>query len=325
MSVKSLLRSAIALGAVLSGRISSLENQQRDALTILCYHRVLPQDRRQQYFDPGLVVTPDTFEAHCKALSRHFNVITLKEGLAAWQQGLESSKPRAAITFDDGYRDNETYAVPILAKYGLRATFYVVSGLVGSEERPWYDRAGRALMHLGRNAADEVGRAKALTPSERSEWVSALEVQAGTATPHHDDLIMDEAALRRLVAAGHEIGSHTVTHPLLDQLAETELDYEVLRSRVMLETATGAAVVGFSYPNGNLNLPVKAVVTRGQYKYAVSAAPGVNRRKDVDILELKRWFINQDRLADPGGRPSTALFRMEIIGLSQRLFRREVA
>lgn len=325
LSVKSLLRGVVAGAATFSGWLASLEHQQRDTLTILCYHRVLPQDRRLQYFDPQLVVTPEMFDAQCGVLARHFDVITLERGLLDWRQGRQSSKPRAAITFDDGYRDNETYAVPILARHGLEATFYVVSGLVGSDEQPWYDRAGRALMRLGRDAAAEVGRAKGLSPLERGEWLSSLEAETGSMTPHHDDLIMDEAALRRLVAAGHEIGSHTVTHPLLDQLAEPDLDHEVLFSRTMLETASGAAVSGFCYPNGNLNEHIKVAVTRGGYAYSVSTSPGVNRRADTDILALKRWFISQDRLTSPSGAPSAALFRMEISGLSQRLFRRESA
>lgn len=325
MSVKTLLRSAIAFGADLSGRLSEVENSQRDALTILCYHRVLPARKRAQYFDPQLVVTPQMLDAHCFILAQNYEVTTLELGLADWLSGRPSSKPRAAITFDDGYRDNETHAEPILARHGLKATFYVVSSLVGSDEQPWYDRAGQALQQLGRDAAAEVGKAKSLTPSERRDWLAALVAEAGPAQPDHDDLIMDEAALRRLVAAGHAIGSHTVTHPLLDQLAEVDLDYEVLRSRTMLEAASHAPITGFCYPNGNLNAAVKAAVTRGDYAYAVSSKPGINRRDSADLLALKRWFVSQDRLTGPGGRPSSALFRMEISGLSQRLFQREVA
>lgn len=166
--------------------------------------------------------------------------------------------------------------------------------------------------------------AKQLTPEARRVWLEELEAEAGRpAVPDHD-LIMDADALRRLVGEGHAIGSHTVSHPLLDQLGAHDLEDEVLRSKEVLASATGYDVTGFSYPNGNYNDAVKAAVTRGNYAYAVSAAPGINELNTLDTLALKRWFISQDRLSTAAGAPSSALLRMEISGLSQRLFKREV-
>jgi peptidoglycan/xylan/chitin deacetylase (PgdA/CDA1 family) len=311
----------IAALAQVSGLIGAMERRHRNNLTVLCYHRVLPQEQRDKYFDSELVVTPEVFDAHCETLAKHFDVITLESGLADWRAGVLSDRPRAAITFDDGYRDNENYAAPILARHGLNATFYIVAGLVGTDGQSWYDRAGRALVALGRNAASEVGAAKALTPFDRQQWLSSLEAEAGPANLQVDDLIMDRAALRRLVAAGHAIGSHTVTHPLLDQLEPSKQRDEVIRSKHMLEEASGSKVVGFSYPNGNLNDLVKAAVSEGAYGYAVSAFPGVNQR-DADPLALKRWFISQNRLCAADGAPSSSLFRMEICGLADRIFKR---
>lgn len=323
MSVKSLLRGAIALVADSSGLLGAYERRKSDTLTILCYHRVLPHDLKAQYFDHELVVTPEMLDLHCATLSRHYEVVTLEDGLSDWQQGRQTMRPRAAITFDDGYRDNEIYAAPILARYGLKATFYVVAGLVGSNEQPWYDRAGGALRRLGRKATEEVAAAKLMSPAERSGWLKTIELEAGVATAHQNDLILDEAALQRLAAAGHRIGSHSVTHPLLDQLANAELDFEIAHSRELLEGVAGVTVSGFCYPNGNFDTTTKDAVARAHYDYAVSSKPGVNRRGTLDSLELKRWFISQERLVTRSGAPSAALLRMEISGLSQLLFRRE--
>lgn len=322
LSTKSLLRNVTASCLEHGGLLAAQEHRLRDTLTVLCYHRVLPRHLKMQYFDPQLVVTPEMFDLHCATLARYYDVEPLDRALAAWLAGEAPDRPRAAITFDDGYRDNEAYAAPILARHELKATFYIVSGFVGSSDRPWYDRAGTALMRLGRDAQAEVGKAKFLSPLERQNWLDALEREAGSAEPTADDLMMDQAALRRLAAAGHEIGSHTVTHPLLDQLGEQERRDEIRRSRIELEAVTSASLSGFSYPNGNFDAGVKGLVSQAGYHYAVSADPGVNRRAGADTLALKRWFISEDRLADIRGLPSRALFRMEICGLSQRLFRR---
>jgi len=85
----------------------------------------------------GLTLSADQFEDHCGFLSDHFDVVPLAEIV----QRLASSAPldgQVAITFDDGYRDNAEIAAPILARYGLPATFFVTTGFIGSEiVAPW--------------------------------------------------------------------------------------------------------------------------------------------------------------------------------------------
>lgn len=320
--LKSILRASIARIADSSGYLSRVERQQRDTLTIVCYHRVLPAPLRKAYFDPELVVTPEMLDLHCAVMARHFEVVTLGTGLDDWLSGRESQKPRVAITFDDGYRDNEAYAAPILSSHGLTATFFVVSGLVGACERTWYDEAGDMLLRLGRNAVLEIERAKAMTPTDRQVWLDDLAREAGPITLRNDDLIMDETALQRLIAAGHEIGSHTVTHPLLDQLEGEALRWEIAQSKSDLESKLETTVSGFCYPNGNLSDAVKTIVDSSGYAYATSSRPGTNRRGDTDRLALRRWFISETRLAGRSPQESAALFRFEIDGVAHRLFRR---
>ena len=319
---KQRVRGLIATSARLTGRTAAAERRLGSALTILCYHRVLPAEQRAAYHDPDLVVTPEVFTEHCRVLAKYYNVAPLAQSFAAWQDGIPSVKPRAAITFDDGYVDNISYAAPILAKARLKATFYVVAGLVGTESQTWYDRAGKALQALGRDPRAEVAQAKALTPQARLEWLAGLEKQAGGSAPAALDRIMDGAMLRALVAAGHEIGSHTMTHPLLPQLGAAELDFEIMRSKSVLATAANADIVGFSYPNGDSNETVRAMTQDAGYRYAVSADPGVNTDAGRGTMALKRWFISQDRLVNAMGQPSADLLRMEISGLSRQLFGR---
>ena len=76
---------------------------------------------------------------HCKTLSKYYNVFTLRDGVSLIKRGYNEKKPIAVITFDDGYRDNYIFAKPILEKYGLKATFFVISGLIGKAKIPWYD------------------------------------------------------------------------------------------------------------------------------------------------------------------------------------------
>jgi len=275
------------------------------------------------------VVTPETLRAHCRILAERYTVAPLGTALAAWQRGEVSDRPLVAITFDDGYRDNMRYATPILRAHGLRATFYVIAGLVDTDEQPWYDIVGAAFGSAAQedsatgpaDAAAALEKAKRLAPAERAAWVAALRSEPASRV-RDDDLIMTSGQIRSLADEGHEIGSHSMTHPLLTQCADDALATEMGASRERLSAIAGRAVTGLCYPNGARGAGARGAAAGPGDAYAAAPDPGLNDRRTADVFALRRWFIAQGRLADSRGAPSDALLRMELSGLSRRLFGR---
>ncbi len=96
---------------------------------VLMYHHIRPMEPRFSTKDRLFSVTPAHFEKQMIELMRNgYHPITpdqLETALAKGQQTLPS-KP-VLITFDDGLRDQYTYAFPILKKYNLKATFFIIS------------------------------------------------------------------------------------------------------------------------------------------------------------------------------------------------------
>jgi len=101
---------------------------------VLMYHSVNPNASRQTM----LAVKPETFECQMRFLrNNRYNVITLEE-LATLIKDKKKIPPRTIIiTLDDGYRDNYTYAFPVLKKYNLCATIFIIVNEIG---RPQDDR-----------------------------------------------------------------------------------------------------------------------------------------------------------------------------------------
>lgn len=321
--LKSAARHAIALARRAGGGLARAERGNRGHLLILCYHRVLPAPRKAAYFLPGLAVTPEGFRAHCALLRAHYDVLPLAEAHARWRAGEAAcgGRPLAAITFDDGYRDNARYAQPILDALGLRATFFVVAGLAGTGEAPWYDRLARASGALARIGAPGVPHAagpaalvewaKALPPEAREGLTAAaVEAAGGDRLEPALDAIMGADELRALAAAGHEIGSHSLTHPILTQLAPAALERELRESRAVLGAVCGAMPISFCYPNGDYNDAVCAAAAAAGYALAVTTAQGVNA-PGAPPMALARVFMHEDRLARPWGGASSSLARWE--------------
>jgi peptidoglycan/xylan/chitin deacetylase (PgdA/CDA1 family) len=90
----------------------------RPGIRILMYHRV----RAAEGYDQ-LTVSPATFASHMAHLRECLRPVSLREAVDEISAGIAS--PAVAVTFDDGYLDNLTVALPILERYRIPATIFV--------------------------------------------------------------------------------------------------------------------------------------------------------------------------------------------------------
>jgi peptidoglycan/xylan/chitin deacetylase (PgdA/CDA1 family)/SAM-dependent methyltransferase len=245
------------------------------ASSILLYHRIADDPLDSQL----LAVSPVNFEAHLKELAENYRVLPLHQLLKeASKNQLEPNT--LAITVDYGYLDNLTNAVPLLEKYGLHATIFIVSGMVGSQREFWWDAleriflAGHPLPNLlsiqdsqgilewdlttAQNrlkAYDELSEMLHMLPSAKiDEIINQLLIWAGlTRIGRSTHQIVDAQQLQLLASsASVEIGSHSTTHTRLSSLSPQQQQYEIAESKKQLESIIEKPVRLFSYPYGGL-------------------------------------------------------------------------
>jgi len=95
---------------------------------ILAYHHF-------GYVKQSLYVTPENFDKQMHYMkNKGYNVISLGELVEGIKQQKKFAQKTVVITIDDGYKDNFTYAYPVLKKYGFPATIFVVSDYIGVKE-----------------------------------------------------------------------------------------------------------------------------------------------------------------------------------------------
>ena len=299
----SLVRSALVrtLGTVLS------PGGANGRLSILIFHRVLSAP------DPLLDDEVDArlFSQRMELLGSAFNVLPLAEAVERLVQG--RVPPRAAcVTFDDGYVDNHDVALPILRRLGIPATFFIASGYLEGNLM-WNDTVIEAvrqahgakldLAQLGlgahpigsieerRNALRALLRAIKYRPvDERAGIAQRIADTARTTSPAN--LMMTASEVRALHSAGMEIGSHTVTHPILTRLSSREAEREIADGKAQLEAIIGGSVRLFAYPNGkpteDFGPEHVALAKKTGFRAAVSTAWGA-ACPSSDVFQLPRF------------------------------------
>ncbi len=215
---------------------------------VLRYHSISDN----AYSLPGLAVRASAFEAQLRWLASHFQPVTL-DGLCS---GTSGSGVRFAITFDDGYRDNYSTALPLLKAVNVPATVFVTTGCVGSEMRIWVDELvehARALRWKFGRLRREFLQAMRATPQERTAFISGLRLASGVTGKEIAASIpmLGWDDLHQLEQSGIvRVGAHTVTHPRLSQLTPADVTREALGSKHALEAELGSTVSSFAIPFG---------------------------------------------------------------------------
>lgn len=280
---------------------------QRGCVRVLTYHGVVPDEYADRPWVPSHYVSASQFEHQMAMLAEVGPSPVLSEALTRTQVE-EDTPPAVCITFDDGMADNVSLALPILRKYGHKATFFLTTGYVG-EGRILVNDTLRLLRLNGsayagpmseacRRVLVEPGHAKTISVCKYAAELSAIWAQ------HRDEA--DPAALeclrlmswddaRGLKAAGMEVGAHTVNHVILTREKRRTRRDEILESIARIRAKLHIQNVPFAYPNGlsgdydGFDMDILAAI---DVPYAVCEQPGWTH-VNTPLLEIRRNCIGR--------------------------------
>jgi peptidoglycan/xylan/chitin deacetylase (PgdA/CDA1 family) len=289
--------------------------------TIVMYHRVI-DDPAHDPFRLGMCVTLPHFERQIRYLRSSFNILPVRDAMRRLDAGDPLPERALSVTFDDGYLDTLTCALPVLERYTVPFSVYVPTGEIESGQRLWWDRVIDAVaatpcasLDFERLGLAETGATLALDDVQRADGVERLLglLWDLPAQPRLDAIARIEQQLapaassgsRRLTPVqlqdlhrrGVEIGAHSVTHPNLCVAANGEVRSEMALSRMYLETLLQQAVDGFAYPGGRMSADTAAVARELGFRYALATTSGVNTTP-FDAFALRRIGMPDAPLAD---------------------------
>jgi len=277
------------------------------------YHRVTPQNEKWSIPATDLNI----FEKQIKWLSKNFNIIKLSELIQILQAGKINDKKyqkAVAITFDDGYKDNYLYAYPILKKYKIPATIFLISNYIGKDKLFWWDKIEYIIYHTKKGKINIPNFGKFLITNKKKKFYCILfllkkfkRMSNNLRDKHISELqnicrVRIPAGLeKKMILSWDEIcemknneisfGAHTFTHANLLNMNLEEAEREISHSKAMIEDKLKGDVISFAYPYGSkfYNNDIIKLLKKNGFVCAVTTSEKlINRINFCNLYSLPR-------------------------------------
>lgn len=233
--------------------IAAWYNRRR--IVFLCYHGVTKRDRRPATDPTGLHVNHRRFADQLDYLSRRYHIISLQDYLSARAEGRELPNYSLVLSFDDGFRNFRSVALPLLVARGIPATVFLITGNAAHQPEANADNSWR---------------------------------------PEDDQSYLSWPEARRIKDSyGIDFGSHTCSHSPLLSLSIDEITRELGESRDELSKNLSIEKPALSYPKGERSQMLADQARRQGYCCAVTTDRGANE-VDHDLYTLGRTLIGDD-------------------------------
>ena len=305
-SLRNTVRSLAYAGGMLGLRHGMLHHA---TLTVVMFHRVtIPGSFAATSADPRYAIPAPLFAACLRFFRRYYNIVGL-DVVRASSRGHACLPPHALlITFDDGWQDNLSVALPILQQHDLTAAVFVAADVLDQSVPWWWQEILLRSLREKQASWDELWaltgggdapggdrdlvlltRYAALTPALRLRLIGPLAKDVSAEGRH----MIGNCGLKELAAAGIGLGAHGATHVPLSMMAHPEQDLARARGILEPETqASGLELDALSFPHGRYDLTSLHAARATGFSVLFTSDPCLN--------------------AAPQGQPSSLLGRIPI-------------
>ncbi len=293
VQVYPLIKNGIYLTAYVSGLSRALGVRYRGCGVIFAFHSIIDDDAF--YPDHTLRCPVGKLEWILRRLrQQQLDFVTLEQGVD--RLGAPSARPFVAFTFDDGFADNLSKALPIMEKFAAPFTVYVPTGMILRDIDAWWFGVAELVRLHDEIELPKLGRFRCTDPASKQRAYSAIESaihdnfellpaiqEALEAARIKIPVLVDREALteRQLrMLSQHPlvtIGGHSTSHPNFKRASAAAVRAEMVENRKFLQELTGQTVVHNAYPFGHAGAcgDREAAISRAVgFRTAVTTRPG---------------------------------------------------
>ena len=261
-----------------------------------------------------------TFETQVRYLTEQCRIVPFEHAVKYVREGSDVAPGSVVITFDDGYRSLFAEVYPILQRYQVPATVFLLSELIDTERATWFDLVEWVVYGAEGDLNDALPDAlqrfvvtddavatrrellmylRGCRAEVRERCVEEMIERSGKTdqpVPESYRLLAWDQAREMDDSGLVTFGGHTRTHPILSRVGMSRARSEIMGDKSAIERELGHSVSDFAYPNGkagDLNAEMIRVLARAGYRSAVTTIPGRCAR-GTDPYLLPRWGISSE-------------------------------
>jgi len=242
------------------------------SVPVIMYHHILSKDS-------FIASSVENFDKQMKFISENYKSLTSKEFEDYKKGKISVPKNSVLITFDDGWRDNLEFAYPILKKYNLNATLFIITG--------WIDEASKKEYHFVERKHNEC---KQIVKQRANEvvlnWKQVESMQ---------DIF--------------DIHSHTHFHRD-DYFGKISLEEELVISKEKIKQKLGFDTHHLCWPRGIYDENDIKLAKKLGYEVLYTTKRGINK-VDNKLYEIKRISVKKD---DKWLKKQLFIFKNDILG-----------
>jgi peptidoglycan/xylan/chitin deacetylase (PgdA/CDA1 family) len=269
------------------------------------YHR-LGDEQGDLHATLGPPLPKSTFEDQLRYLAARYRLVTASELMSAVRLRRRGERLPVAITFDDDSPSHVEHALPLLARHGVRATFFLSGASLDGPFRFWWERlqaawdrglVDGALVDEWMGPHSGPGRPSSATIHEAAARIQALPRRERDAVaqrllevlgPDPAEAAMPTGHVQALAEAGHEIGFHTLRHDPMTGLDRASLARAVRDGREILEKLAGRELTSIAYPHGGADRRVADAAREAGFSFGFVADGGAVAPSEDPLLLPRR-------------------------------------
>lgn len=283
------------------------------------FHRVYNEDKRM--ITEGLQVSQKYIEKVINYfIAKNIDIVSLDEFYARITSN-KKTKRFVTFTFDDGYVDNLTYALPVFEKYNAPFSVFVTTGYVDKTAFLWWYLLEEILLKqdsISFDFKDQEYRFKTKTEIEKRRAfgeIKTLILECGNLNDYNVlmDAILKDSGVKpyelneKLILTEQQtkelsmhplvtIGAHTLNHLALREMSENDVYSEIQGSMERLKEITGQTINYFAYPYGTaveVGYREFEIAGKCNLKMAFTTEKkNVSRKQSKNLFSIPRIGIN---------------------------------
>ena len=309
--------------------------QNRKALTVVLFHRVLPtNDIRWQQADKEWSVSDVFFRDCLNFFKKHYSLVSLNDIQECVDQDLPLPQRPLLISFDDGWRDNLEYALPMLQEFNIRPVLFVTTDAIGQNILSWQE-ALYSAWRINALTTDIVNQLYSLLNQSPQSISSEDNIRKLINDLQHagDEVRLvlkaiakdiDLSGQRQMLnieelkalSEGFDLGTHGIRHEPLTQSPDPLAELKLARQQLADMTALPLPL-SMSFPHGRSNEELIQQAKDAGYRQIFTGVECHNSLSKDTHTVFGRFNINQTMLENEQGRLLPEL-------LAIHLFRRPV-